>query len=297
MSFREHPMLLRQSFVKLWPNNIFLQEEELPRRHFLSLYQTQILLETVLHYRYTKIVASKSDENETHLDQYLNIYKYQKNRRWKKTRHIRGRLNIILQPYKKWHQERSLIKEADQKSSLFQRFIKTSVYQQFLREVIEKVTKIFGLLLRTREPIRRLGFINTETIAWFRRSVGPIKKEKHFLNTVHQIILLHYYKSTPLFANHFGRELEKVHKKVHWRLIYSFKNLLQSVPLYPKMHRQFHGLLIEIKGRPKGRKRTFIFRIREGAVAPQSYFFRISFGMGEALAKVGALGIKIWITY
>jgi len=33
--------------------------------------------------------------------------------------------------------------------------------------------------------------------------------------------------------------------------------------------------------------------MREGALAPQSYSFRISFGMGEALAKVGAVGLKI----
>jgi ribosomal protein S3 len=32
-------------------------------------------------------------------------------------------------------------------------------------------------------------------------------------------------------------------------------------------------------------------------LAPQSYSFRISFGMEEALAKVGVLGIKLWITY
>jgi hypothetical protein len=33
--------------------------------------------------------------------------------------------------------------------------------------------------------------------------------------------------------------------------------------------------------------------MREGSLAPQSYFFRISFGMEEALAKVGVLGIKL----
>jgi ribosomal protein S3 len=109
--------------------------------------------------------------------------------------------------------------------------------------------------------------------------------------------LLHYYKSTPLFANHFARELEKVHKKVHWRLIYSLRSLLNNVPSQPAIRRQLHGLLIEMNGRPKGRARTFVFRLREGSLAPQSYFFRISFGMGEALAKVGALGIRIWIVY
>jgi ribosomal protein S3 len=33
--------------------------------------------------------------------------------------------------------------------------------------------------------------------------------------------------------------------------------------------------------------------MREGSLAPQSYSFRISFGMEEALAKVGVLGIKL----
>ena len=69
---------------------------------------------------------------------------------------------------------------------------------------------------------------------------------------------------------------------------------------YPRTQtsaRQFHGLLIEIKGRPKGRDRTFVFRFREGALAPQTYFFRISFGMGEAFAKVGIMSIKLWLTY
>jgi hypothetical protein len=162
---------------------------------------------------------------------------------------------------------------------------------------VEAVTKFFSLLLRVREPIRRLGFLNRNQLDWFRRYLGSVQKEKHFINTIHQIILLHYYKSTPLFATHFGRELEKVHKKIHWRLIHSFGNLLQGVPVHPFVRRQFYGLLIEIKGRPKGRVRTFIWRIREGSLTPQSYSFRISFGLGEALAKVGTMGIKIWITY
>ena len=144
---------------------------------------------------------------------------------------------------------------------------------------------------------RRFNFLSPQQMKWFRRYLGPVQKEKHFINTLHQVIFLHYYKSTSAFACHFGRELEKVHKKVHWRLIHSFKNLLLSVPVHPLVRRQYYGLLIEIKGRPRGRARTFIFRMREGSVAPQSYFFRISFGMGRAFAKVGVLGIKTWITY
>jgi hypothetical protein len=91
MSFREHPMLLRQSFTKLWPNNIFLYEEKSERVHFISFYQTQILMESILHYRYTKLVASRTEENETDFDNYLNLYKYQKKGRWKKKRRLKGR--------------------------------------------------------------------------------------------------------------------------------------------------------------------------------------------------------------
>ena len=91
MSFREHPLLLRQSFVKLWPNNIFFYEEKATSTSFLSLYQTQLLLEIVLHYRYTKIVTSRSEANEIDVDQYINLYKYQKNERRKKLRLSRGR--------------------------------------------------------------------------------------------------------------------------------------------------------------------------------------------------------------
>jgi uncharacterized HAD superfamily protein len=95
MSFREHPMSIRQNFVKLWPNNIFLSEENPQQLHFISFYQTQLLLETTLHYRYTKVVAVRTEENENYFDQYLNIYKYQKKERWKKKQRSRSRWNLI----------------------------------------------------------------------------------------------------------------------------------------------------------------------------------------------------------
>lgn len=297
MTFREHPMLLRQSFIKLWPNNIFFQEEKPQGLHFISFYQNKLMLETVLHYRYTKLVTTRTERNDVDFDEYINLYKYQKNDRRKKKRRWRGRWNLISHGHKKWREERFLARPPTEKFKILYRFIKTTVYQQLLHELAELVTKLFSFVLRIREPSRRLNFRTAGQIDWFRRNLGPIQKEKHFINTINQIILLHYYKSTPLFANHFGRELEKVHKKVHWRLIHSFQSLLQIVPSHPTIRRQFYGLLIEIKGRPKGRARTFIFRMREGSLAPQSYSFRISFGMEEALAKVGVLGIKLWITY
>jgi ribosomal protein S3 len=54
---------------------------------------------------------------------------------------------------------------------------------------------------------------------------------------------------------------------------------------------------VEIAGRPKGRARTFMFRLSEGTVAPQTFRFRIGFGFGEAFAKVGLFGITTRIAY
>jgi hypothetical protein len=145
--------------------------------------------------------------------------------------------------------------------------------------------------------MRRLNFMSYKKLPWFQKRLRSLRKHRHFVNTVHQVILLHYYKSTALFSTHVGRELEKVRKKVHWKLIYSIRSLLHVVPTHPKIRRQFYGLLLEIAGRPKGRKRTFVFRIREGSLAPQSYRFRINFGMGQAFTKIGAIGIRTWIAY
>jgi hypothetical protein len=54
-----------------------------------------------------------------------------------------------------------IVRDGNHKSTLFHRFIKTSFYQQLLHELTEAATKFFALLLRVREPIRRLGFLNT----------------------------------------------------------------------------------------------------------------------------------------
>ena len=86
-------------------------------------------------------------------------------------------------------------------------------------------------------------------------------------------------------------------KKIHWKLIYAFKGLLQAVPAHRRIRRQFYGLLIEIAGRPRGRNRTFIYRMNEGTIAPQTYRGRVNLGYGEALAKVGVMGVKTRIAY
>jgi hypothetical protein len=90
MTFREHPMVLRQSFNKLWPNNIFSQEEKPHGLHFISFYKTKLILETVLYYRYTKLINTRTERNEIYFDEYINLYKYQKNERRKKKRRFRG---------------------------------------------------------------------------------------------------------------------------------------------------------------------------------------------------------------
>jgi hypothetical protein len=210
MSFREHPLLLRQGFIKLGPNNIFLPSENAEQLHFLSLYQTQILLETALHFRYSKIVSSRAEERDLDMSHYLNLYKYQKNERRGKKRQLRSR-----RLYRKGGCNRAVTWEANQARGAVQRFLKNSLYQQLLQELLITATQLYALSLQVREPIRRLLTIPPRWIEWFRRSFRNARKEKHFVNTVNQVILLHYYKSASLFADHFGRELEKVHKKVH----------------------------------------------------------------------------------
>src|SRR5260370_24962580 len=116
-----------------------------------------------------------------------------------------------------------------------------TLYQQILQEFGDLVVKLLGLLFRVREPIRRLPFMDPTSMDWFRHSLGSFRRQKHFINTVHQVILLHYYKTAALFATHFGRELEKVHKKLHWKLIFNFMSLLYGVPTHPQISRQFYG--------------------------------------------------------
>ncbi len=130
-----------------------------------------------------------------------------------------------------------------------------------------------------------------------RRNMVSISRQKYFRNTVNQVILLHYYKTAALFSAHFGRELQKVRKQVHWQLISGLKRIIYTVPTNPKVGRHFYGLIIEIAGRPKGRARTVVFRILQGSLASQTYRFRVTTGFGVALAKVGVFGIKTRLAY
>jgi hypothetical protein len=255
------------------------------------------MLGALLHHRYRKIVSSRTNRNEYDFDEYINVYKYQKNIRRLKRRLVRHRWTLITRGAKRLLTKKRVVRKAKERFSLLHRFIKGTIYQQTLQEFADVGAQLKGLLFRIREPIRRLNFMNYKKLPWFKQKLRSLRKHRHFVNTVPQVILLHYYKSTELFSAHVGRELEKVRKKVHWKLIYSIRSLLHIVPLHPKIRRQFYGLRLEIAGRPKGRKRTFVFRIREGSLAPQSYRFRVHFGMGQAFTKIGVIGIRTWISH
>jgi hypothetical protein len=52
----------------------------------------------------------------------------------------------------------------NQEYTLLHRFIKNSLYQQLLRELINLVRTGFRLLIRVREPIRRLSLLDNEQV-------------------------------------------------------------------------------------------------------------------------------------
>ena len=116
---------------------------------------------------------------------------------------------------KKLRTERQVWRKAGDRFSVIHRFLKGALYQQILQEFADISAKLKGLIFRVREPLRRLSFMSSKQLPWFQKKLRSLSKHKHFINTVHQVILLHYYKSTSLFSTHVGRELEKVRKKVH----------------------------------------------------------------------------------
>jgi len=86
MSSRENPIILRQGFTKLWPNNIFLPEEKNTNLQFISLFKLKLATEGLMHYRYHRIISHRTNKNSLDFDEYLNIYKYQKNAKKRRTR-------------------------------------------------------------------------------------------------------------------------------------------------------------------------------------------------------------------
>ena len=300
MSSRENPIILRQSFVKLWTNNIFLPEANSQKLQFISLFKTKVATECLMYYRYTRIIATRSNKNDADLDEYINTYKYQKNmaRRKKRTRKNRlgGKKKAVASfSSRKWQARKP--KGDNQRFSLQRRFKKGVLYQQILHDFAEVSVKMLGLLFRIRQPLRRLSFFSDRFAKIFYRLMPSVAKKKYFINTAYHTVLLHYYKAVAPFSQHFGRELQKVRKQVHWHLFRDFRKILHQVPNLPRMRRQFYGLLIEIAGRPRGRSRTYLFRMAEGTVAPQIFRHRVTLGYGEAFAKVGSFGIKTRLAY
>jgi len=296
MNAKENPVILRQSFVKLWANNIFLPEEESNALQFISLFKIKLATEGLLHYRYHRVVASRTNKNDIDLDEYVNLYKYEKNRHRRRFRLKRNRHEVkrrISKPGGGWVWRKS----KNFRFSFLARFRKGTLYQQLLHDFSDVSLKLSGLLFRVRQPLRRLAFFNDVIAKRFYKKIRRISSQKYFINTVFHIILLHYYKAVTSFAQHFGRELQKIRKQVHWRLIYNFKALLYRIPRMARVRRQLYGLTIEIRGRPRGRARTHIIRMSEGTVAPQTFRFRITLGCGVAFAKVGLFGIKTRIAY
>lgn len=263
-----------------------------------------------MHYRYHRIISHRTNKNSLDFDEYLNIYKYQKNAKKRRTRleksltrktknlwsYIADKKSLWLLS-KKNQKLKKTKKEENSRFSIISRFKKGALYQQILQEFGEISCQIPGILFRVRQPLRRLRFFDDKFAKAFYRTIPFLAKQKYFINTVYHIILLHYYRAVTPFSQHFGRELQKIRKQVHWRLIYHFRSLLHIVPSHSRLRRQFYGISIEIAGRPRGRSRTFIFRITQGTIAPQTFRFRVSLGYGVAFAKVGLFGIRTRVAY
>lgn len=248
-----------------------------------------------MHYRYHRVVASRTNKSDNDIDEYVNLYKYEKNRQRRRFRTKRSRHEV---KHNTFDSRRSVWNKSNNfRFSLTARFKKSALYQQILQDFSDLSVGLLGLLFRVRQPLRRLSFFNDVVAKRFYKKIPFMSSQKYFINTVFHIILLHYYKAVTPFSQHFGRELQKIRKQVHWRLIYNFRALLYKVPSMSRMRRQLYGYTVEIRGRPRGRARTHIFRMSEGTVAPQTFRFRVTLGYGTAFAKVGLFGIKTRIAY
>lgn len=79
MALRENPVILRQSFNKLWTNNIYLQEQKANRLQFISLYKNKLMSDQLLRRKDTQILSHRIRKGDNDVDFYLNLYKYRKN--------------------------------------------------------------------------------------------------------------------------------------------------------------------------------------------------------------------------
>jgi hypothetical protein len=158
-----------------------------------------------MHYRYQRILATRTSKNDVDLDEYANLYKYQKNVRiyWEEANKEK------LEQRRKKHigDERRFLRQT--------RFKKYSLYNQLFSYFYDTLIKIWGFLFRFCQPLRHLSFVNSYFGRQFFKGMKKLSKQKYFINTVYHIVLLHYYKAVAAFSQHFGRELQKVRKKVH----------------------------------------------------------------------------------
>jgi hypothetical protein len=172
-----------------------------------------------MHYRYQRVISTRTSKNDIDLDEYGNLYKYQKNvknlkAKFRPNRHQKKLTRTEQIQFRKVLQ-RKKGQDDERRFAFISRFKKSGLYQQLLSDFSETVIRNFGLLFRLRQPLRHLSFANSRFSQFFYKKIRTLAKQKYFINTVHHIVLLHYYKAVPSFSQHFGRELQKIRKKVH----------------------------------------------------------------------------------
>lgn len=160
MSLNENPIILRQSFNKLWKNNIYLLEESDKGLQFLSVYKSNLRVNSILSYKYRKRVSNRVTRGENDLDLYTNYYKYRKNKKHKKKENpfTKKALDEALRKEYKLPEKVKLVRKKKYRYTLPARREKSALFQQLLQPFTEVTCGFFNRLPRLREPIRRLSF-------------------------------------------------------------------------------------------------------------------------------------------
>lgn len=285
MTKKENPTILRENIVKIWKNNLYLKNTIPQQTPSFFLFYLILVYQIFLKARYLHVVNFVFYKNDSYLEIYQNIYKYKK--------------NYLLRPKK----EQILF---DKRFNLIEKK-KYKLKKKILRVIFQNIltTQFFSILfhfynisLNLRKPLLKKFFKKQLNIKKFANAFFKNSKSFHFVNTIQITTLLNTHRAIDLYTNHFGRELQRVTKKQHWPLIYTFLNIMKKLPSlgFIKQH-EFIGFWMELSGRPKYRKRTFTLRVIEGASAVGTFRNRMAYGFGEAYAKIGVFGIKIRITY
>lgn len=135
------------------------------------------------------------------LDDYLNLYRYRKNKR----RRFRGKRN----------RTKYILRYRGYKRTFSKRFERSVLRQQAMQQLTNISLTLANWFCSLRDPIRRLKQLRPSFIKEMKRTVSFLVKQKHFKNTCYIVIFLHYYKAIELFSQHFGREIQKVRKQIH----------------------------------------------------------------------------------